>query len=182
MREKKNAFEAILVLGVELGAQDVPTQELCLRIAEAAKAYHEGLAKEVIACGGILPGHARAEAEVICAGLRDAGVPQHAIRLEDRSQNTMENFRFAARMLSGSRRVLVVTSDYHVCRAVATARRTGLRACGRGARLPRGAAWWSCLLKECCYTLDLFLGWQDGEGRRPAWTRPLFNRIFGIQA
>ena len=85
-------------------------------------------------------------------------------------------------MLSGSRRVLVVTSDYHVCRAVATARRTGLRACGRGARLPRGAAWWSCLLKECCYTLDLFLGWQDGEGRRPAWTRPLFNRIFGIQA
>ncbi len=115
-------------------------------------------------------------------GLCDAGVPGSAVRLENRSQNTMENFRFAAQMLPGAQRVLVVTSDYHVCRAVATARRVGLRARGRGARLAHDAAWCSCLLKEGCYTLDLFLGWQDGEGRRPAWTRPLFNRIFGIQA
>ena len=182
MRRKIHRYDAILILGVELGRRDEPTPELRRRIAEAAQAYHEGLAEVVVACGGVLPGHARAEAEVICEGLCVAGVPGSAVRLENRSQNTMENFRFAARMLSGSRRVLVVTSDYHVCRAVATARRVGLRARGRGARLAHDAAWCSCLLKEGCYTLDLFLGWQDGEGRRPAWTRPLFNRIFGIQA
>lgn len=56
------------------------------------------------------------------------GVPSHAVRLEDRSQNTMENIRYAAALLGDvkERRLLVVTSDYHLHRAKATARRLGL--------------------------------------------------------
>lgn len=68
MRRKIHRYDAILILGVELGRRDEPTPELRRRIAEAAQAYHEGLAEVVVACGGVLPGHARAEAEVICEG------------------------------------------------------------------------------------------------------------------
>ena len=33
--------------------------------------------------------------------------------------------------------------------------------------------------KEFGYTVDLLMGWQDEGRSRPAWTRTLFDRVFG---
>ena len=112
--------------------------------------------------------------------LQEAGVPRQAVLTETRSQDTMENFRCTAALLGGAlgRRVLVVTSDYHLCRAVMTARRVGLRAKGRAAVLPHDGAWRTKRCRELLYTLDLIAGWQD-EGRcRPRWTYALLDRLF----
>ena len=113
--------------------------------------------------------------------LCEAGVPDAAVMLEDQSQNTMENMRFSAQKLGGAkgRRVLVVTSDYHLRRAVMTARREGFRARGMAAALPHDAAWRTLRAKELCYTLDLLMGWQDEGKGRPAWTQRAFDRVFG---
>ena len=128
------AFDAIVLLGVELGAQDQPTQELHARVQAAAQAYARGAADVIVASGGRLPGHQAAEATVMVRLLREAGVPDAAVMLEDQSQNTMENMRFSAQKLGGARgrRVLVVTSDYHVARALALCRQTGISATGKG--------------------------------------------------
>lgn len=174
-------FDAILLLGVELDVHDQPTRELRLRVKEAADALHQGRAPRIIACGGTLPGHARAEAAVMAELLREAGVPQDALTLEAQSQDTMQNMRNAAAMLGGAkgRRVLVVTSDYHLRRAVMTARRVGFAAKGRAAALVHDAAWKQLRAKELLYTLDLLAGWQDEGKGRPAWTYALFEKIFG---
>ena len=63
-------YDAILLLGVELDAHDQPTRELCLRAKEAADALQQGLSPRIVACGGTLPGHARAEAAVMAELLR----------------------------------------------------------------------------------------------------------------
>lgn len=54
------------------------------------------------------------------AFLRDLGVPDEAIRLEERSRNTSQNAKFSAQWLQeqGVGRILLVTSALHMPRAV----------------------------------------------------------------
>ena len=178
-------FDAVLVLGVGLGPDDAPTGEMIAR-ADAAARAHERLAREcgqalpLVACGGVTMGHKAAEADVLAELLERRGVPRACIVREDRSKNTMENMRFAARLLGGAkgRRVLVVTSDYHVRRAVMTARRVGFRAKGAKAALVHDEAWRALRLKELCFTLDLLMGWQDEGRSRPPFVERLFNVVF----
>lgn len=182
-------FDAVLLLGVELGADDAPTPELKAR-AKAAAAAHarvcaaQGETVPLVVCGGCLPGHARTEADAMAELLPSFGVPEACLVREDASQDTMGNMRFAARLLGGAkgRRVLVVTSDYHLRRALLTARRAGFRASGEAARLAHDGAWRTLRRKELCYTLDLLLGWQDEGKRRPALAGRLFDRVFGSRA
>ena len=53
-------MDAILLLGVELDAQDRPTDELLARADAAARACQMYPEAVVVVCGGVLPGHARA--------------------------------------------------------------------------------------------------------------------------
>ncbi len=93
----KPPYEAALVLGVELGANDAPTDELARRVMTAAGAYRRGICGRLVLCGGTLPGRHRAEADVMARMMTALGVPAEALMLEDQSQDTMENCRKAAR-------------------------------------------------------------------------------------
>lgn len=174
-------YDAILLLGYALDGQDRPTPELRLRVQAAAQAYAQGRARVIVASGGAAPGHAVSEAAVMARLLAEAGVPESAVVLEDASQDTMQNMRFTAEKLGGARgrRVLVVTSDYHLRRAVMTARRVGFRARGCAVALAHDAAWRRKRNQEFAYTADLLLGWQDEGKSRPQWTYALFARVFG---
>lgn len=175
------AYDAILLLGVELDEGDRPTEEMRLRVNAAAEACARNPGVPAVVCGGVLPGHAIAEADVLAELLMDSGVAPSRILLEHRSQDTMENMRFAARLLGGARgkRVLVVTSDYHMRRARMTARRVGFQADGFPARMVHDEAWKALRRKELAYGIDLIMGWQDEGRRRPRWTYALFARVFG---
>lgn len=180
----KKAYDAILLLGISLTEDSQPRPELIARVDEAAKAVGEGLLGEtgvLIPCGGVLPGRTRSEAEVMAALLEERGVPRSRMRLEDKSQITIENMRFAARLLGDTRkkRVLVITSDYHLRRSILTAWRAGLKAKGRAAVLAHDEDWKEKKGKELAYTVDLLFGWQDEGKTRPKWTYTLFDRVFG---
>ena len=173
-------MDAIHVLGVELDAKDRPTDELAARIGAGLDAMERWPAAPVVLCGGVLPGHARAEADVMRGMMLARGADPARLLCERQSQTTMENLRFAKALLGGSKRphVLVVTSDYHRLRAVLTAGRNGMRARGFAVRLPRDAAWRTLRLKEWAYTLDLLMGWQDEGHSRPAFTQRAFDLVF----
>lgn len=178
---KKPEFAAILLLGVVLGENDQPTDELRARVQTAACAYREldGRAP-IMPCGGYTRGHQRTEAEVMTELLLAEGVPQEAIRPESASRTTVENFRNARALLGGGAPwVLVVTSDYHVRRSVRTARRAGLRARGVGAAIPHDESWRRKRKLEVRWTIELALGWLDGEGCRPEWGKRWMEAIFG---
>jgi len=180
----KKAFDAILLLGISLDENSRPKPELIARVDEAVKAYGEGVLGEhgmLIPCGGVLPGRTRSEAEVMAELLRARGVPEDRMRLEDKSQITIENMRFAARLLKKPKdaRVLVITSDYHLTRSVLTAWRAGLRAKGRAAVLVHDEEWKEKKGKEFAYTMDMLFGWQDEGKQRPQWTYRLFDAVFG---
>ena len=178
--EKKSGFDAILLLGVALGKDDQPTDELRARCGAAAEAYRKGLSTKIVVCGGRLPGHTVSEADVMARLLEENGVPAGAIIKENQSQDTMENMRFAARLLGGAKGkcVLVVTSDYHLRRAVMTAKRVGFKAKGYAAELRHDTEWKAKKNKEFAYMFDLVMGWQDEGKSRPAWTYRLFDAVF----
>ena len=107
------------------------------------------------------------------------GVPLNAIRIEGESRTTVENFRNALALLGSDVRVLIVTSDYHVRRAVKTAKRVGLRARGVGAPLPHEALWQCNRMLEIRWSIELRRGWLDYPGARPEEAKKLMDERYG---
>ena len=176
----KGSYDLIILLGVELKGECEPTEEMQRRVQTAVQCFREGKAPRILCSGGKLPGKTRSEASVLADLLCRAGVPESALLKEEKSTTTCENILFAREFpeVQASLRVLIVTSDYHLRRAVLTARRYGLRADGCPARLNRSDEWRLKRRKEAAYTLDLLLGWEDPGRTRPAWADRLFAMIF----
>ena len=84
--------------------------------------------------------------------LAGAGVPAENVIAETASVNTLQNLRNARAIMEaqGWRSAIVVTSDYHVQRALWIARDEGVRAVGAAAPSPdRPGAWMGARLREC---------------------------------
>ena len=101
------------------------------RVPVAVEAYKAGRASKLMLCGGKLrdfPDGEYSEAEHMRQAALALGVAEEDIILEDRSQNTVENILFAlvelqcAFWLNKVRRVLLVTTAYHMRRSLAIAR------------------------------------------------------------
>jgi len=132
-------YSAIVVLGGAIGAAVPPQRPLpelfdsSDRVWHAARLFHEGLAPRIIVSGGTyavetgLLTKAQTEAMAMREFLVALSVPEAAIVMEENSVNTVENMRFT-RTLVGVGRVAIVTSAYHMPRAMRRARGAGLNA------------------------------------------------------
>lgn len=142
----------IIVLGAKVHADGSMSRCLRLRCDAAANAWRNGAAERMILCGGRLGDAPRSEAEAMAEYLRGCGVSERALLMEDRSRNTVENLQNAREIMAreGFADAAIVTSDYHVQRALWIARKLSIRACGIAARSPSGfIARLKNLLREC---------------------------------
>ena len=130
--------DAIIILGHRLEPGCKPSEDLIRRIDAAVAHWKETDAPIIMPCGGITPGHDKTEAEVMREMLIERGVPAEIIHLEDRSRITIENILNAKALLGEGKRVALVSSDYHVERALQDCLHTGLNAYGVGAATPPG--------------------------------------------
>jgi uncharacterized SAM-binding protein YcdF (DUF218 family) len=128
-------YEAIVVLGGGVAAALPPARpfpdlsDAADRVWLAARLYRERVAPRVIVSGGSFmarPGEPETtEAAAMRRFLIDLGVPADAIVSEGTSINTIENIR-NVRALVGDKRVALVTSGYHMPRALRLAARARL--------------------------------------------------------
>ena len=90
------------------------------RLVYAAALYHAGKAPVIVLSGGAQPG-ARPEAQLMKEILAVMGVPSRSIILERSSRNTYDNALYSAAILENKniKRILLVTSAYHMRRAQA---------------------------------------------------------------
>jgi uncharacterized SAM-binding protein YcdF (DUF218 family)/glycosyltransferase involved in cell wall biosynthesis len=93
------------------------------RVKQAADLYRLGYARHLVFSSGYV--FAFSEPEIMRALAVDNGVPASAIELETRAVNTHENVVFSQRILEdhGWTRALVVSSPYHMRRAMMTWRK-----------------------------------------------------------
>ena len=125
--------DAIIILGGGMGSNtNLPYAEMWSaadRVWHAARLYKAGKAPLVMPSGG-------GESYSSVPLLLDLGVPRRAIRIESEARNTEENALFVERELrkvlgrpkAKPGRVLVVTSAWHMRRALLHFRQTGLEA------------------------------------------------------
>ena len=124
-------YDAIVVLGGGIAPAVPPEREFPSltessdRIWVAARLYKQGVAPKIIVSGGGFlaanNGPATTEAEAMRRFLVELGVPDSAIVSEGKSDNTIENIR-NVREIVGDRPVALVTSGYHMPRALRIAK------------------------------------------------------------
>lgn len=114
--------DCIIVLGSVKAAQ--------YRVPVAVDAFKAGRANKLMLCGGKIrefPNGRYSEAEHMAKAVLELGIPEEDIILENSSQNTVENILFALIELQKSfwlnkvKRVLLVTTAYHMRRSLAIA-------------------------------------------------------------
>lgn len=130
-------YDAIVVLGGSVAPASPPTRNTPRltaasdRLWQAARLYHDGVSRRIIVSGGsfaTLEGNKSApEAEAMRIFLLDLGVPSDAIVLEGQSRDTIENIQ-NVRTIVKDGRVLLVTSAYHMLRAMRIATAAELHA------------------------------------------------------
>ena len=118
-----------------------PTSPLLLRIERTAQYLTENPDTLVIASGGQGPTESMSEAECIRRLLTEEyGIDESRILLEDKSTDTQQNIEYSFRMIPEGASVGVITSNFHVYRAMRTAELAGHPVRGIPARalLPLG--------------------------------------------
>ncbi|MBR6706669.1 MAG: YdcF family protein [Clostridia bacterium] len=131
----------VLVLGAQVYETGEPSKQLLARIETAYGWWLSHPDAIIIGCGGQGNNEPRAEGDVIRDRLIALGVPEPQVFSESSSVNTRDNIAKARQFMDGAESgVIIVTSDYHLPRALAVAGNAGLKASGLPA--PTLPEWW----------------------------------------
>ncbi|AQG80752.1 YdcF family protein [Spirosoma montaniterrae] len=140
-RDSVNRVAVVLTGGMTNAEKNTPDYRYLLdreadRAGQALYLYKTGAVQKILISGGMgsLPFRAKAindEGQMTARFLRTAGVRADDLVLESQSRNTHENAVFSARMLrnrfpASQYRYVLVTSAWHMRRAVACFRKEGV--------------------------------------------------------
>ncbi len=124
--------DSAIVLGLAL-ENGKPVPDLLARLDTARTYLEKNTDAQLILTGGNADETGRTEAAVMRGLLTDQGIPESKLILEDRAETTIENFRNIAGMVSKDEPVVMISSNYHMDRAVRNASEEGFT---RVMRLP----------------------------------------------
>ncbi|BBM52456.1 hypothetical protein JMUB3935_1435 [Leptotrichia trevisanii] len=121
----------VIILGARVKGEK-PTKSLMERIKAATEYLKKNLEIKVIATGGQGKNENVAEGLAIKRELLKNGISENRIILEDKSKNTVENFKFSLEKIENIEKnknqkvkILIVTNDYHIFRSKNIARKVG---------------------------------------------------------
>lgn len=134
-------YRYVVALGSGLADGCRVTPLLAHRVDRAIRAWRGNPGSLIVMSGGQGPDEAVSEASAMRDYALGQGVPARAILCEERSRNTRENVRYSRDLIrqeegpGGEGRILLVSDDYHVFRALLLAREAGVRADGVGSHV-----------------------------------------------
>ncbi|MCR5735700.1 MAG: YdcF family protein [Lachnospiraceae bacterium] len=132
--KKKQSLKYVVVLGAGLSGER-PTPLLRSRIDKGISVYRDNPGSKLIFSGGQGADEVISESEAMARYAVENGVPAENIIREDKSKNTEQNIRFSSQLMEDqTSRFAIVTSSYHLMRALLIARRLKLNCTGYGAR------------------------------------------------
>lgn len=131
---KKRRADYIVVLGAGvLGTRVTPL--LAARINRGIELLSSNPNAMLVMSGGQGPGEELPEGEAMARYAREQGVDEDKIIIERKSVSTQENLRFSRELMHGKKpRILVVTTSYHVFRALLLAKEEGIKCVGFGSK------------------------------------------------
>lgn len=147
-KEFNDKCEYLLILGGNIIGEETPSPQLLDRMRAAAEYLVENTDVIAVACGGCFrKEQKKSEAEIIANYLIEKGVAESRILLEDKSTTTFENFEFGTQIIKNHSqkeladiKIAFLSSSYHVHRASAIAKLSGIKNCGRVSCKTQGSA------------------------------------------
>ncbi len=125
--------DCILVLGCLVKDNGVPSDMLADRVARGIELYEQGAAPKVLMSGD----HGRADYDEVNAMKQvamEAGVPSTDVFMDHAGFSTYESI-YRAKAVFGADKIIVVTQEYHLYRALFIAEKLGIEAYGVNADL-----------------------------------------------
>ena len=162
-------FDYVIIHGAGLLKGDRISRLLEDRLNKAIDIYRmDPTPPKLIPSGGKGADETISEAEAMKAYLLEHDIPESDIILEDRSRTTYENLQYSKQILDaqeGRKYTALVTSNYHVYRALRYCRKIGLSCTGIGSRVAF-YYWPSALIREFIaihaekkHTVIFVIGW-----------------------
>lgn len=138
MPRRRGRADCMIVLGARIQPDGQMSHALQYRCETALCLWREGLAKTIFLCGGQCTMDPCPEAGVMKAFFMENGVPEDCLIVEDKSTNTIQNLRNAKMIMEerGYACAAMITSDYHLTRALWIARDVGIAVWGIAAPSP----------------------------------------------
>lgn len=136
-------YDGIIVLGAQVLPTGEPSVQLQWRLDKAAECYWKNPCYVVVS-GGQGGKEPEPEGDVMKRVLEEMGLPPHHVISDPKAMDTKQNIRNGWAILEekGCTKPLIVTSDYHVPRAMAIARDNGLDPLGAGSPCKPGLKFW----------------------------------------
>ncbi len=128
-RKGSEGLSYIVVLGAQV-KKDVPSRALRMRLEKALEYANANEQTILILSGGKGSGEEISEAECMMEYLLEHGISGERLILEDQSTNTMENLKFSNALTDCADAATgILTSNFHVYRAVRLAEKQGYGNC-----------------------------------------------------
>ncbi len=121
-------MDCVLVLGCKVGTNGTPSHMLEDRLRRGVALYDLGAAPKLLMSGD----HGTEEYDEVDAMKHyavDAGIPSRDVFMDHAGFSTYESV-YRAKEIFGAKRIVIVTQEYHLYRALMIARRMGLEAYG----------------------------------------------------
>ena len=166
---RKRDFDYVVIHGAGLINGEKVTKLLSDRLDKAIEVYRKDpTPPKMIPSGGQGSDEKVSEAQAMKDYLLEHGIPESDIIMEDRSTTTFENLRFSKQIIDGfegRKYTALVSSNYHVFRAMRYARKIGLSCTGVGSHVAF-YYWPSALIREYIaihaekkHLIMLIIGW-----------------------
>lgn len=130
---RQKPLDYVVVLGAGLIGKKV-TPLLASRINRGIQIYRRNPGSKLILSGGQGSDEEIPESHAMAKYAEEQGVPKSDLIIEDKSKTTNENLRFSHNLMKPNSTFCLVTSSYHVYRALVLAKRQGLQCVGYGAK------------------------------------------------
>ena len=130
--ENTQNIDTVIVLGARTDGYDI-SDTLRLRLDEAINYYNKNQSVNIIVSGGIGKGETISEASAMKKYLVENSVKSNNIIKENRAKTTLENIVYSIDIIEKldlSKEVMIVTSDYHLFRAMTIGEILGLDTSG----------------------------------------------------
>lgn len=145
-------LDALIVLGAGLRGE-TPTRVLSSRLDEAIKYVNDNPKTLLVLSGGQGDGEIIPEAVAMARYVKQRGIDESRIIVEDKSRNTRENFAYSKTLIDkefelGDVSIGFVTTGFHIYRATLVAKAQGINGYG----IPSNDLWYimpNNYLREC---------------------------------
>jgi uncharacterized SAM-binding protein YcdF (DUF218 family) len=134
-RNSENAH-CFILLGAGLNGSS-PSLTLLRRINTAVKQLEQNNKAKIVVSGGKGNHETSTEAEVMSNILQNRGIAAERIIMEDQSTSTCENLLYSGKLIDIDKKIVIVSSGFHLFRAKCIAKKLGYKNIGGiGSRSP----------------------------------------------